>query len=84
MLESMAGGVPELAAASGGPRDVLTPGVNGWLYESDRPDKLAAQLRRLLETDAMQQVRITPEQLRPYRASVVAEKLPAVYRAGSW
>lgn len=81
MLEALAIGVPVLAAASGGPRDVITPGENGWLFAPDRPDALAHLLRTLLHTDALQRVRITAEQLRPYRASTMAGKWLAAYRA---
>ncbi len=80
MLESLAAGVPVLAAAGGGPGDVLTPGLNGWLFDPARPGALAARIQELLHPDALAGIRIEAEQLRAYRASTVAEAWRKVYR----
>jgi len=44
MLEALAAGVPVIAADSGGARDVIRPGVNGWLFR----DGDAADLARVI------------------------------------
>lgn len=53
VLESMASGVPVIAAAEGGPLEVLGPGNEktrgGWLVEPRDVPRLAATLRRVLE-----------------------------------
>lgn len=49
ILESMACGVPILAAAEGGPREIVTEG--GWLVPPRRPRALATALRELLALD---------------------------------
>lgn len=46
--EAMASGIPVLAPATGGPRDLVTPGVNGWLYEPGNQRDLKRLLERLL------------------------------------
>jgi glycosyltransferase involved in cell wall biosynthesis len=54
VLEGMACGVPVIAAAEGGPREILTEG--GWLIEPRRPAVLAETLATVLE--------LPPEDLR--------------------
>jgi glycosyltransferase involved in cell wall biosynthesis len=48
VLEAMALGVPVVAVRSGGPAEILEPGVLGILVESNRPSDLAAGVGRLL------------------------------------
>jgi glycosyltransferase involved in cell wall biosynthesis len=47
--EALAAGVPVLAAASGGPLDVITPGVNGLFFRDGDPAALAAALQKWLQ-----------------------------------
>jgi len=57
VVESMACGVPVVAAAEGGPLEILGadgpgPGTGGWLVAPRMPDALAATLAELLALDA--------------------------------
>jgi glycosyltransferase involved in cell wall biosynthesis len=47
IVEAMLAGVPVIAAASGGPTEVLTDGIDGVLYRPGDVDALASALRRL-------------------------------------
>ena len=42
--EALCAGVPVIAAAAGGPLDLVRHGENGWLWAGDDPDVLAAQV----------------------------------------
>lgn len=42
--EALCAGVPVIAAASGGPLDLVRHGDNGWLWAGDDPEVLAAQV----------------------------------------
>lgn len=79
MLEALAHGVPVLAADSGGPTDVITPLVNGWLFRSGDAAALAAALRRLLEPGARDATRIDTRSLQRFSAAVVARQWLQVY-----
>ena len=79
MLESLAAGVPVLAADSGGARDVVIPGENGWLFKSGDPDKLAEIMTKVVAIGARQELRVNQERLRPFTASVVAKQWAQVY-----
>jgi glycosyltransferase involved in cell wall biosynthesis len=48
LLEAMAQGVPVLAVADAGPREIVVPGESGLLVPSSRPEALAEALRPLL------------------------------------
>jgi glycosyltransferase involved in cell wall biosynthesis len=48
VLEGFASGLPAIVADAGGPRDLVTHGVNGRLAEPDSVDDFAAQLEALL------------------------------------
>ncbi len=52
MLEALAAGVPVMAADSGGARDLIRPGVNGWLFR----DGDAADLARVIALVAKERV----------------------------
>jgi glycosyltransferase involved in cell wall biosynthesis len=47
VVEAMASNVPVVAAAEGGPGEILTDGVDGLLYPAGDVDALAEALRRL-------------------------------------
>ena len=49
LLEAMAAGCPVVAANSGGIPDIVTDGVNGYLFEPDDPQGAIAATKRLLE-----------------------------------
>jgi glycosyltransferase involved in cell wall biosynthesis len=49
VLESLAAGKPAIGAAIGGIPEHITPGVDGWLFESGSVDDLAAVLRLVAE-----------------------------------
>lgn len=49
LLEAMAAGCPVVAARSGGIPDIVTDGVNGYLFEPDDPDGAIAATKSLLE-----------------------------------
>ena len=46
VLESLAAGVPVVATAVGGTPEIIENGINGYLVEPRRPDRLAAQVKR--------------------------------------
>jgi glycosyltransferase involved in cell wall biosynthesis len=48
LLEAMAAGCPVVAAARGGILDIVTDGVNGYLFDPDDDDGAIAATRRLL------------------------------------
>ncbi|MGK7876154.1 MAG: glycosyltransferase [Xenococcaceae cyanobacterium] len=49
LLEAMAAGCPVVAARSGGIPDIVTDGVNGYLFEPEDPNGAIAATKRLLE-----------------------------------
>ena len=51
VIEAMALGKPVIAAAEGGPTEVITPGVDGLLTPYGDPQALAAAIVRLLDDD---------------------------------
>lgn len=79
MLEALAAGVPVMASAAGGPADVITPSVNGWLFPPGDAVALARVLTELVTTDALARVRIEPAQLERYRAEELARQWKRIY-----
>ena len=57
LIEAMALGVPVVATASAGTRDIIADGVNGLLVESHTPEALASSLASVL-TDRAQRARL--------------------------
>jgi D-inositol-3-phosphate glycosyltransferase len=53
VLEAQASGVPVIGTASGGIPEFVTDGETGLLVAPGRPDDLAAELNRLLETSGL-------------------------------
>jgi glycosyltransferase involved in cell wall biosynthesis len=74
LLEAMASGLPCIAAAAGGPLDLVEHGWNGWLVRPNDPVALADALRTLL-ADGMQRGRLG----RAARAAAEARRWDAVH-----
>jgi glycosyltransferase involved in cell wall biosynthesis len=55
ILEGMAEGLPVVATAVGGIPELLTQGQTGLLVDPDRPDALAAALRRVIESSSLRE-----------------------------
>ncbi len=53
VLEAMAAGLPVVASAVGGIRELIVHGQTGLLLPPDRPDALACQICRVLEDEAL-------------------------------
>ena len=82
VLEGMAAGVPVIAADAGGPRELITPGVNGALYPIGEEQALAHAMRELA-LDAERRERLVAgghDAVAAYHPDVVAERVQAVYR----
>jgi glycosyltransferase involved in cell wall biosynthesis len=63
LLEAMAAGCPVVAARSGGIPDIVTDGVNGYLFEPDDPQGAITATKRLLEaTEEREQIRLNARQ----------------------
>ena len=63
LLEAMAAGCPVVAARSGGIPDIVTDGVNGYLFEPDDPDGAITATKSLLEaTAAREELRLNARQ----------------------
>ena len=59
LLEAMAAGCPVVAARSGGILDIVTDGVNGYLFKPDDPDGAITATKSLLEaTEIRKQLRL--------------------------
>jgi len=57
-LEAMACGKVVLASVQGGQREIVTDGVNGFLFDHHEPGSFSRNLRRVLELDDEEIVRI--------------------------
>ena len=49
VAEAMAAGLPVLVSSATGAKDLVTEGVNGWIFEAGREDRLLEALRRAAE-----------------------------------
>lgn len=79
VLEALAAGVPVLAADSGGARDVVAPGRNGWLFRSGDESDLALHLGRLANEVRGLDVSPSPGDLDRFFATAVAARWAKVY-----
>ncbi len=90
VLESMACGVPVIAADEGGPREILGAegeGGGGWLVEPRNPEALARGLREVLGR-SREELRVTGERGRRrakklFSSRRFAEEVVAVFRSAS-
>ncbi len=55
IAEALAAGLPVVATDVGGIREMVTPGVNGYLVQPGAADELAGALRRLVEDPALRE-----------------------------
>lgn len=55
LLEAMAAGCPVVAARSGGIPDIVTDGVNGYLFEPDDPNGAITATKSLLEATSVRE-----------------------------
>jgi GNAT superfamily N-acetyltransferase len=81
--EGLCAGVPVIAAASGGPLDLVRHGDNGWLWAGDDPETLAAQVCDVRDNPAQRAVvaaRTRPSVVGRTWASVTDQLLVTVGR----
>jgi glycosyltransferase involved in cell wall biosynthesis len=82
VLEGMAAGVPVIAAAAGGPTELITNGVDGLLTTPGDAAALAAAMRRLVD-DPKQRAKLAAaarERSREFTPERTAARLLEVYR----
>ena len=82
IVEGMAAGLPVVAAAGGGPDEIVTEGVDGLLYPPGDVDELAERLRRVA-TDAGLAERLgtaAAERARAFSPELAAAQTSAFYR----
>jgi glycosyltransferase involved in cell wall biosynthesis len=82
VVEGMAAGLPVVAAAAGGPLEIVRDGVDGLLYRPGDVEALAAALRRLATDEALRRRlgdagRANAQRFRP---TVAAEQVSGVSR----
>jgi len=80
MLEALHAGVPVIAADSGGARDVIVPGRNGWLFRSGDAADLARCLEAAARPGALAAVAPAGADLARFDARAVAAEWETVYR----
>lgn len=81
VVEGLAAGLPVIAAAAGGPAEIITDGVDGLLFPPGDVDALAGRLRRLsADADLRQRLEMrgvrTAERFRP---NVIGAEIEDVY-----
>lgn len=83
VVEAMAAGLPVVAAAAGGPAEVVTDGVDGVLVPPGDRQSLAAALRRLAADDQLRTRLGTAGRARAeaFRPDIVAVSVMELYRA---
>jgi glycosyltransferase involved in cell wall biosynthesis len=82
VLEGMAAGVPVIAAAAGGPTELITDGVDGMLTEPGDAAELAAAMRRLIDEPELRAklAASARERSREFTPERTAARLLDVYR----
>lgn len=76
VLEGFAHGAPVLAAATGGPRELIQDGVTGGLFEPDNPRSLAAALSRMAQEPTLRAMRgAAYAAVQDYRCAAVGQRL---------
>ena len=83
VVEAMAAGVPVIAAAAGGPAEIITDGVDGVLVAPGDVGALARALERLAADAALRSELSVGGRRRAedYRGAVIAPRFTALYRA---
>jgi glycosyltransferase involved in cell wall biosynthesis len=83
LLEAMAAGCPVIAAASGGIPDIVTDGVNGYLFDPHDPDGAITATKRLLEAkEEKEQLRsLARQEAECWGWSAATRQLQAYYRS---
>lgn len=81
LLEALHAGVPVLAADSGGTRDVISPGRNGWLFTSGSVADLARHLERIADGAVLAQLHPPAALLERFTAEAAAGAYLGAYRA---
>ena len=83
ILEAMASGTPIISSNVGGVPEVISDGVNGLLFESEKSEQLAACLKKLLHDVSLRQ-RLAESALNEvigHSLQGQVEKIAAVYRS---
>lgn len=83
LLEAMAAGCPVVAARSGGIPDIVTDGINGYLFEPDAPDGAITATKALLEAKKIrEQLRLNARQeAERWGWSAATRQLQSYYRS---
>ena len=83
LLEAMAAGCPVVAARSGGIPDIVTDGVNGYLFEPDDPNGAIIAAKSLLEaTEAREELRFNARhEAEQWGWAAATEQLQGYYRS---
>lgn len=53
IIEAMAAGIPVIASNIDGPKEIITHGINGLLFESENEVDLAAKIKMLISNDSL-------------------------------
>jgi len=83
LLEAMAAGCPVVAARSGGIPDIVTDGVNGYLFEPDDPNGAITATQSLLEaTQAREELRLNArKEAEQWGWAAATRQLQSYYRS---